>query len=120
MGGLSVGRPLEEVVRRVLTVIPESETELRQALEKAADDASWKPPEGHAYYWRRGGLAFHARFGEEPPATGWGKQAFDIWMDREKVSEPDESDELGGAVIESQAPPPPASFIARVRGFLGM
>jgi hypothetical protein len=108
-------RNLEEVIDRVLAVIPKHEVLLRKTLEKAKEDAYWKPPEGHGRYWEAGAQAFYTRFGEEPPADGWGKRALAIWLGQEEKDEA-----LGGTVIESQEPPPSVSLLARVRGFLGM
>jgi len=76
-------RELDEVVRRVLEVVPAEEVELRRELERAAYDALYKPPEGQPECWARGGRAFYDRFGETRPADGWGKKAVDIWLGRD-------------------------------------
>jgi hypothetical protein len=88
-------RNIAEVVDKLMLVIPEDEKELRYMLKRIAADR-WKPPE---QLWYMGGQAFHDRFGDDPPTTGWGKQAVDIWMGRNAE---DETDGLGGAVV---APP---------------
>jgi len=90
-------RNLAIVVDKLMTVIPEEETELRRRLKAACGDR-WKPPE---QLWRMGASALQDRFGEEPPTDGWGKQAVDIWMGRDEA---DEVDGVSGTVVAPSNP----------------
>lgn len=105
-------RNIVTVIDALLLIIPGDETHVRRRLAAILEDR-WNPPEA---LWHKGAFVFFDRFGENPPESGWGKAAVDLWMGRESESE-SEGGGLGGAVIENGPQAKSVSLSERARTF---
>jgi hypothetical protein len=74
-------RHIVHVLGEVLPLVPEEEREFRARLEKVREDATYVAPEHQGRCWLAAGEVFHLRFGSTPPASGWGKQVADIFIE---------------------------------------
>jgi len=75
-------RNLDDVVAKMLPLIPISEGKLREKLQRIADDAGYIPPEGQYRSWRRASDVLFNAFGGEEPTDGWRRQVLDVFMGR--------------------------------------
>lgn len=105
-------RNIATVIDALLLIIPEEEEHVRRRLAAILEDR-WNSPEA---LWHKGALVFFDRFGENPPESGWGKAAVDLWMGREREGDADDGG-LGSAVIENAPPTKRAPFFERVCTF---
>lgn len=79
-----VPRNLDEVIKQIISVVPESESTLLYDLNNCLSSAEYAPPEMENFWWIevRGILGMHLGDPKNMANDSWQKQVYNIWMVR--------------------------------------